>query len=109
LAPWTVPDRPDEMVTLYRYWATLHHELVPFFYSLAEEAYAAPPADRIAIVRPVGDQREWPGDFRFMVGESLLVAPLLDGEAGSHTRQVKLPAGARWIDWWGFGAPVDGG
>src|SRR5262249_1674241 len=49
LTPWTIPDHPDEMVDLYRYHATLHHELALFFYSLAEEAYAAAGADRKSI------------------------------------------------------------
>jgi len=38
IAPWTVPDHVDETVALYRYWATLHHELVPFFHSSPSSA-----------------------------------------------------------------------
>ena len=61
--PWTVPDRADETVELYRYWAKLHTSLVPFFFSLAEEAYekgAAP------ILRPVGEgPAQWKDDWRY--------------------------------------------
>ncbi len=97
LEPWSVPVRPEETVAIYRYWATLHHELVPFFYSLAEDAYAG----GAPIIRPVGDEGEWPGDYRFLVGDALLVAPVL-GPGGA--RDVALPAGARWYDWWSPGA-----
>jgi len=90
--PWTVPDNVEETVTLYRYYATLHHELVPFFYSLAQEAYAG--AD--VIVRPVGDSvEEWTDDWRFGVGDAFLVAPIVDA---SGVRDVELPAGT-WYDW----------
>jgi alpha-D-xyloside xylohydrolase len=46
---------------------------------------------------------EWANDWRFVLGDSLLAAPLID-ESG--TREVVLPAndnGARWIDWWNLG------
>ena len=35
------PDTVDETVALYRWWSKLHAALVPFFYSLAEDAYAS--------------------------------------------------------------------
>jgi alpha-glucosidase (family GH31 glycosyl hydrolase) len=45
ITPWTVPDRATEVVAVYRYWSKLHHELVPFFFSLARTP-APPPAAR---------------------------------------------------------------
>jgi alpha-glucosidase (family GH31 glycosyl hydrolase) len=93
LAPWTVPSGDvDETVAIYRYWAKLHHQLVPFFYSLAEEAYA----EGDTIIRPLGDPASWPGDYRYLLGDALLVAPILDA---SGVRDVALPAG-EWHDWW---------
>jgi alpha-glucosidase (family GH31 glycosyl hydrolase) len=103
LTPWTVPERAEETVTAYRYWSTLHHELVPFFYSLAEEQYAG----GARLLDPVGEAASWPGDYRFVVGNSLLVAPLLDD---SGKRDVELPAGSRWYDWWQpEGEVIEGG
>lgn len=103
ITPWTVPERPEETVAIYRYWSALHSELVPFFYSLAEEAYSGGKV----IIRPVGKEHEWPGDYRYMIGDALLVAPLLDG---TGKRDVALPGGASWYDWWNPQAgPVDGG
>ncbi|MEB2311676.1 MAG: hypothetical protein OZ921_17435 [Sorangiineae bacterium] len=92
-APWTVPERADETVTLYRYWATLHSELVPFFYSLAEETAGGGPP----IIAPVGEPASWPGDYRYLLGEALLVAPVLDS---TGARDVALPDAEGWYDWW---------
>jgi alpha-glucosidase (family GH31 glycosyl hydrolase) len=97
LTPWTVPVNPDETTMIYKYWATLHHELVPFFYSLAVEAYAG----QAKLLEPVGDV----GDYRYTLGGALLVAPILDD---TGIRDVALPAGARWHDWWNEMA-YDGG
>jgi alpha-D-xyloside xylohydrolase len=102
LTPWNVEVRPEETVELYRYWATLHHELVPFFFSLAEHAYAGGPT----ILRPIGDEADWPGDYRFEVGEAFLVAPILD-ETG--LRDVELPAGKSYLDWWALGDAAHSG
>lgn len=93
LTPWTFPDKPDEITAIYRSWAKLHHALVPFFYSVAEEAYAA----KQPMMHPVGDQASWAGDYRFLLGDALLVAPLLDA---TGVRDVPLPAGSRFYDWW---------
>jgi alpha-glucosidase (family GH31 glycosyl hydrolase) len=95
LAPWTVPERADETVAVWQYWAGLHSRLVPFYYSLAEESYAgrAP-----GIVRPLmSEPAAWPTDWRYMLGDALLVAPLVGTGGG---REVPLPEGADWFDWW---------
>jgi alpha-D-xyloside xylohydrolase len=99
IAPWTMPDHADETVALYKYWATLHHALVPFFWSLSERAYAGAPGspDAQSIVRPIGEPATWPNDYRYQLGDAFLVAPLLDA---TGKRPVTLPAGARWYDWW---------
>ncbi len=98
LTPWTVPDDVDEFVALYRYWSTLHSALVPFFYSLAREAYAG---NGGPIVRPVGALDSWAGDYRFHVGDAFFVAPILDD---TGVRDVPLPADGTYYDWWAPGA-----
>lgn len=104
LTPWTVPERVDETVALYRYWAKLHTQLVPFWFSLARQTHLAGDAPP---VRPIGDgPAQWAGDYRFEVGDAFLVAPLL--EAGG-ARDVELPEG-RWYDFWDRPADAqDGG
>jgi len=49
------------------------------------------------ILHPVGDEAAWPDDYRYVIGEHFLVAPIV--EAGG-VRDVALPSGARWFDWW---------
>lgn len=93
ITPWTVEQQNDEIVSLYRYWSKLHSELVPFFWSLAREAYAGGPM----IVRPEGEEAAWAGDYRYGLGEAFLVAPILDA---TGKRDIELPGGARWYDWW---------
>jgi alpha-D-xyloside xylohydrolase len=97
LTPWTVPQSNDQVTNVYRYYAKLHHALVPFFYSLAEAAHAG----GAGIVRPIGDEASWAGDYRFALGDALLVAPVLDA---TGKRDVALPAGASFYDWW---APLE--
>lgn len=93
ITPWTVPENVEETVRLYRYWAKLHSQLVPFFYSLSEEAYAGGDYP----MQPQGRESSWPGDYRFVLGKAFLVAPILDS---TGIRDVELPGGSRWIDWW---------
>lgn len=89
--PWNVPERVDETIENYRYWATLHDQLVPYFYSLAEHCYA----EGATMLRPVGDESQWPNDFRFMIGDAFFVAPYL---TAAGERDILFPEG-RFIDW----------
>lgn len=102
ITPWTIPGEGEAMVPIYRYWSKLHHELVPFFYSVSAHAYggAAPP------IRPIGDAASWPGDYRYHLGDAFLVAPVLDA---SGSRPVALPAGATYYDWWAPASPAIAG
>jgi alpha-glucosidase (family GH31 glycosyl hydrolase) len=111
LAPWTVPGTPEEQtetVRIYRYWSWLHHAMIPYWYAITEDAYdASTPGDLRAILHPIGEEASWPGDYRFEVGEAFLVAPVV---APGGRRDVPLPAGARWYDWWAPGADaLEGG
>lgn len=92
LEPWNIAERTDETVRLYRYWATLHHEMVPFWFSLTQRAYAGGGE----LIQPIGAEAEWTGDWRYGVGDAFLVAPIV--EAGG-VRDVALPEG-RFFDWW---------
>lgn len=93
LAPWTVDVRADETVALYRYWSWFHHEIVPYLYSITEEAYAGGPMP----ILPEGEDPKWAGDFRYSLGKAFFVAPIVDG---TGKRDVPLPAGTRYYDYW---------
>lgn len=95
LTPWTLPDDPDPDASVdhYRYWSHVHAELVPFWYSLAQESYAG---NQDGIIRPLGVEASWAGDYRYMLGDAFLVAPILDG---TGIRDVAVPPGT-YYDWW---------
>jgi len=76
---------------------------VPFWYSLSQEGHA----NGTTILRPIGDMAAWSGDYRYTLGDALFVAPILDG---TGKRDVVLPAGARYYDFWAPDSnPIDGG
>jgi alpha-D-xyloside xylohydrolase len=78
---------------------------VPFFYSLAEAAYASE-QDR-PIIGPQVPAANAAGDYRYLLGDAFLVAPILDA---TGRRDVVLPPGASYVDWWAQGSsPLAGG
>lgn len=80
-----------------RRYLRLHAELLPYVYTLAHEA-------RATGVKPVRDT-DTGRDDQFLLGPSLLVAPVVD--SGARARVVALPPG-RWVDF-DTGAPVGEG
>jgi alpha-glucosidase (family GH31 glycosyl hydrolase) len=111
LAPWTVPGTPEEQTettAIYRYWAWLHTQMIPYWYSITEEAYASSEDGTLeSILHPIGEPASWPGDYSYEIGEQLFVAPLV---ATGGVRDVTLPTGARFYDWWDpAGEAIDGG
>lgn len=102
LVPWSFTTGED-LSAEYRTAALFHDALVPFFDALTRAAYAGGAMP----IRPIGDEADWPGDYRFTLGDAFLVAPVLDG---SGSRTVALPAGRTYYDVWDLAAPgVDGG
>lgn len=90
------------------YWASLtreHMRLHPYRYGLAARA-----AERgTPMLLPTGflfEGEDWGRADAWMLGEALLVAPVL--EAGADGREVDLPGGVEWYDWWTL-APASGG
>ncbi len=98
--PWDFTDYGDshydeETLQDFTKYARLHIRLFPYFYSLAlaATAYGKP------VIRPFG--LSYPTDGRhpddvFLVGDDLLVAPVV---RGGTSRTVPIPEG-EWIDWW---------
>jgi alpha-D-xyloside xylohydrolase len=89
LTPWTVPDRAQEIERVYRKWAILHEAMVPYFLGVQDSALAG----NARMIDPVGEPREWVGDYRYFLGDALLVAPELDGRG---EREVAFPTGAEY-------------
>lgn len=91
---WSTP----ATLAAFRRYATLHQSLVPYLYRLALEAATAgrPVMRPVALVSP-DDPRASRDEFTYLLGEDLLVAPVV--EAGARHRQLYMPEG-EWIDWW---------
>lgn len=101
--PWMYPD----MLPIVRETIKLRHRLIPFFKRLAHRAHA----DALPYMSPLfalfpDDPRCRAESFTYMLGESLLIAPVT--KAGARQRPVYLPAGTMWCDYY-TGAWYDGG
>lgn len=75
----------------------LRYRFLPYLYTLAVEAHEK----GHPIVRPLfyefqHDEDTYRIDDEYMVGKSLLYAPILQGEK----RKVYLPREAQWVDFW---------
>ena len=100
-SPWNIARLADDGAYLesIRFWHRLRMNLLPYFYSAALDCAA----DGSPMLRPLA--YDWPEDANasavedeFLLGESLLVAPVLDENA--FTRRVYFPAG-EWIPLFG--------
>jgi alpha-glucosidase (family GH31 glycosyl hydrolase) len=100
LAPWTLDGDVDANVRQYRFWATLHHALVPYFFSLTREAQPR----GVSVLHPIGaSPGDWLDDWRFLAGDAFLAAPIT---TEGDVRDVLLPDGDRWIDFWDMNGPA---
>jgi alpha-glucosidase (family GH31 glycosyl hydrolase) len=101
--PWNYSGR---ILDLYRAYALLHEQLVPYVRAAASTAART----GLPIMRPLclidpADSRGWAIGDAYGYGPSLWVAPILDD--GAREREVPLPGG-EWIETWS-GRLVEGG
>jgi hypothetical protein len=92
--PWR-PEYGPGLVDAYRYWAWLHKELVPFFYSHAYRMFENPG-------RPV--VRAGPTERSLRVGYEIF-APIVTEPM--ETMDIRLPDG-QWVDFWDESRVVSG-
>jgi alpha-glucosidase len=93
--PWSFDEATLEIL---RHFLRLRYRLLPYLYTLAWQTSktGVPP------VRPLfwvdwQDRNTWTVDDAFMLGDALLIAPVL--EAQTRSRRVYLPEGV-WFDFW---------
>jgi alpha-D-xyloside xylohydrolase len=101
---WSYGANAQIILTLYD---RLRYRLLPYIYSTA----ARTTFDGYTPMRALAfdfrtDRKALDINDEFMFGPSILVAPVT--EAGAVSREVYLPAGANWYDFW-TGAQVAGG
>ena len=96
--PWNVPEQTEVTIENYRYWATLHDQLNPYYFSLAQHAYA----NDDVMMHPIGAERDWPNDFRFFVGDDFFIAPIV---TPGGVRDIDVPKGT-YRDWFHPQAPA---
>eukprot|EP00760_Papus_ankaliazontas_P032483 PhM_4_TR5845/c0_g1_i1/m.22916/K01811/xylS, yicI; alpha-D-xyloside xylohydrolase len=94
-APWAFD---EETVSLYRRLVLLHLELEPFFVSEATEAFAS----HRSVLRPIHDDITFadPDTWDFLVGDDILVAPIIQPHGVDTYRNVTFPSDSEWTDWW---------
>jgi hypothetical protein len=95
IKPWEFGERCAEICRRY---AELHREFTPLFEKLAGEATRT----GMPVIRPVfwlapHDKRALTCDDQFLVGDGLLVAPVV--HKGKRERDIYLPPGT-WQDYW---------
>jgi alpha-glucosidase (family GH31 glycosyl hydrolase) len=96
----------SQTMDTFRNYARLHISLFPYFYGYASEAEKTGlPIIRHLLLEFPDDPKTYDVDGEYMLGEKLLVAPVLT--EGASTRSLYLPKGS-WVDYW-TGLTMDGG
>ncbi len=100
--PWRYGDRCE---TIIRHYLELRYQLLPYIYSVfAQCSQEGTPIARPLFMADPADSNLRDRDDAFMLGDSILVAPVL--EPGATRREVRLPKGV----WYEFdtGKLIDG-
>lgn len=98
--PWNIAERTGhpEVIDIYRHFAHLRLKLIPYLQSEAQYCVAnAEPLMRPLFLNWPEEAEAWAIDDQYMLGRSLLVAPVMD--PGAISRHLYLPPG-EWIDIW---------
>ena len=101
--PWLFDSISDSTATrTYRYFAKLHHFLVPYLYSYNINAHLT----GTSIIRPIGaDTNAWKNNWRYFLGDNLFVAAIYTDDT---VRTITFPDG-KWIDFWNDDSVYNGG
>lgn len=101
--PWSFGEQTLNIASKY---LKLRYQLIPYFYTLAWQAtQTGYPPIRPLFWADLQDTRLWNIQDAFLLGEVLLVCPIV--QQGKRDRTVILPKG-RWYDFWND-TPLAGG
>ena len=102
--PWSRPKFSVDLwhdpgtIALFRRYAVLHTALLPYFATYAAEAHrTGVPILRHLVLQYPDDPRAATAEYQYLLGESLLVAPVI--EQGAVIRKLYLPKGD-WLNYW---------
>lgn len=96
--PWNIAKRTNspEVIDIYRYYAKLRMELIPYILEEAEYCKkTASPLMKFLFIDFPEDPKCWELEDQYMFGRDLIVCPIL--YEGQTEREVYLPAG-NWFD-----------
>ena len=98
VTPYEIEKYGVEFVRIYRLYASLRMNLLPYIFHHAIESSmrGVPIARPLFLIYPKDEEAHQIED-EYLFGSSLLVAPIL--ESGSTEREVYLPDG-EWVDFW---------
>lgn len=97
----------DDNYEILKKYLRLREAMRPYITSLMEDAHKkGSPVMRPLFYEFPQDQACWASEDQFMFGGSVLLAPVM--YAGMAKRDVYLPAGAKWKNFW-TGEELDGG
>ncbi len=102
--PWARPRNSVDLwydsstTELWKKYAILHSSLLPYFATYADQAHRTGiPILRHTVLEFPGDPRSATAEYQYLLGPSLLVAPVT--EQGALTRKLYLPKG-EWVNYW---------
>jgi alpha-D-xyloside xylohydrolase len=95
--PWTFGEQANE---IFKSYAILRYRLLPYLYDQARRcSRTAKPMVRALVIDYPEDRNVWPLQDQYLLGDAILIAPVMRSLAESPVRDIYLPAG-RWIDFW---------
>lgn len=101
--PWQFD---QQTLDINRKYIRLHYKFLPYLYDLCyQESQTGLPILRPLVLHYEKDPFTWECNDEYLVGDSLLVAPVTD--QGARARVVYLPEGI-WVDYW-TGERISGG
>lgn len=94
--PWEFGPEVEE---ISRKYISLRYELLPYLYNqFKQSSDSGEPVQEPLVYQFQEDPNTYNLEDQFMFGDSLMLAPVV--QQGQTSRQVYLPAGVKWVDFW---------